>query len=68
MQHSLISVYDMKAAAFAFLLAVCVVVMHARSRTARSADVTIGMSEGTPESRGSRVLHISFQKASLCDR
>lgn len=39
----------MKAAAFAFLLTASVVVLHAQSRAARSADVTIGMSEGTPE-------------------
>src|SRR5262245_35250011 len=47
MQHCLISVLDMKAATFVFLLAACVVVMRAQSRA--SADVTIGLSEGTPE-------------------
>jgi hypothetical protein len=39
----------MKAATFVFLLAVCGVVMRAQSSAAQSADVTIGMSEDTPE-------------------
>ena len=39
----------MKAATFIFLLAVCGVVMRAQNSAAPSADVTIGMSEGTPE-------------------
>jgi hypothetical protein len=39
----------MKAATFVFLLAVCGVVMRAQSRATPPADVTIGMSEGTPE-------------------
>src|SRR6476646_4363990 len=43
-----ISVY-MKAAAFVFLLMVCGTVMRAQSSAAPSADVTISISEGTPE-------------------
>ncbi len=39
----------MKGATFVFLLAVCGVLMRAQSRVAPSADVTIGMSEATPE-------------------
>jgi hypothetical protein len=39
----------MKAATLVFLLAVCGVVMRAQSSAAQSADVTIGMSEDTPE-------------------
>jgi len=39
----------MKAAVFLFLLAVSSVVMRAQSGAAPSTDVTIGISEGTPE-------------------
>src|SRR5262245_3542288 len=39
----------MKAAMFVFLLAVCGVGIRAQNIAPRSADVTIGMSEGTPE-------------------
>jgi hypothetical protein len=39
----------MKAATFVFLLAVCGVVICAQNRSTPSADVTIGMSEDTPE-------------------
>jgi hypothetical protein len=39
----------MKAATFVFLLSVCGLLMRAQSSAAQSADVTIGMSEDTPE-------------------
>jgi hypothetical protein len=39
----------MKAATFVFLLAVCGAVMHAQTSATQSGDVTIKISEGTPE-------------------
>src|SRR5262245_46837539 len=46
--RAIISVY-MKAATFVFLLMVCGAVMRAQSSAAPSDDVTISISEGTPE-------------------
>src|SRR5215831_4924986 len=51
----------MKAATFGFLLAVCGGVMRAHSSAAQSADVTIGMSEDTPEYCLGEILQPPFE-------
>jgi hypothetical protein len=51
----------MKAATFVFLLAVCGVVMRAQNSAAPSADVTIGISEDTPEYCLGEILSPPFE-------
>src|SRR5262245_51575828 len=50
----------MKAAAFLFLLTVCSVVMRAQTSAARSADVTIKISTGSPEYCLGEILQAPF--------
>src|SRR5436309_6671134 len=51
----------MKAATFVFLMAVCGVLLRAQSTAAPSPDVTIGMSEDTPEYCLGEILQPPFE-------